>query len=194
MKPIILLATLGITAVSQAAIVTSGLRDIVVSNTFGGIYLDVDAGTTSSSETVGWDINPFFGGEGVASSPAFHPVTATVVFDAPILNLGFGTAVDSSSTFGSGSTGSDSHIGNSPNQFVSGSEGYVGFQFLPNGGSTPLYGWMKLVLSNTSSPGLIREWAYEDSGAPIAVGAVPEPSTAILILLTSASCFLRRRK
>lgn len=53
---------------------------------------------------------------------------------------------------------------------------------------------MRVELSNTGSPGLIREWAYDDQGAAITVGAVPEPSViASLALGVAAFCYRRRR-
>ena len=185
---------------SHAAIVASGLRDIVISNTFEGIYLDVDTGTYGTTETGGWDLNPFFSGEAVANSQDFQPVRATVAVDAAIVNLDLGLTVDGSSVFASGFGGSETHIGTDPGQFESGSEGYLGFQFIPNGEAVPLFGWMRVVLSDTGTPGLIREWAYEDSGAGINVGAggvaaaVPEPSAVTLGLVCAAGFALRRRR
>ncbi len=189
------------TSSSHAAVIASGLRDIVITSDFEGIYLDLDAGTTVAAETVGWDINPFFGGEGIANSPSFHPVAATVDLDVPVLNLTFGQTVDGSSVFAGtypgGYSSSATHVGNSPGQFVSGSEGYIGFSFTTNVSSGPNFGWMRVVLANDGSTGLIRDWAYEDSGLGISVGsvtAVPEPTVLALGLLCAAGFALRRRR
>lgn len=191
-----LLLILGSTA-SQAAIVASGLRDLVITSDFAGIYLDIDGGGLVAEEATGWDLNAFFGGEGIANSPNFHPVAATVTLDSPILNLTPGTLVNGSNIFSStypgGYSSSDSHVGNSAGQFNSGSEGYIGFMFTTNDSSGPLYGWMRVGLSNTGNNGLIREWAYEDSGAGIAVGAVPEPSV-ICSLIAGVVMFCPRRR
>jgi len=181
-------------ASSQAAIVYSGLRDITVTTTFDGVYLDVDAGTTSGTETTGWDINPFFGGEGVANSPDFQPARTTIALDAPILNVALGSTVDGTLNFLTDFGGSDSHIGNGAGQFVSGSEGYIAFKFTPNDDSGTFYGWMRVALSNTGSTGVIRDWAYETSGSGITVGAVPEPSAFALLGLGAAGLLRRRRK
>ncbi len=181
-------------ASSQAAIVYSGLRDITVTTTFDGVYLDVDAGTTSGTESTGWDINPFFGGEGVANSPDFQPARTTIALDAPILNVALGSTVDGTLNFLTGFGGSDSHIGNGAGQFASGSEGYIAFKFTPNDDSGTFYGWMRVALSNTGSTGVIRDWAYETSGSGITVGAVPEPSAFALLGLGAAGLLRRRRK
>jgi len=60
-----------------------------------------------------------------------------------------------------------------------GESGYVGFTFL-EGGTTPLYGWLYLSFDSATSA-TITEWAFDDTGAPIIVGAVPEPGTALLV-------------
>lgn len=192
------LTAVALTSTSHAAIVASGLRDLVITADLTGLYLDIDGGGPVAEETVGWDINPFFGGEGIASSPSFHPVATTILLDAPVLNLTFGLAVDASSIFASthpgGFSGSATHVGNGVGQFASSGEGYIGFQFTANNSAVPLYGWMRVELSNTGSTGLIREWAYENSGSAITVGTVPEPSViASLLLGAAAFCYRRRR-
>ncbi|MGC4017344.1 MAG: PEP-CTERM sorting domain-containing protein [Luteolibacter sp.] len=192
-----LVALFAAAAPSQAAIVYSGLRDIAITTTFDGVYLDVDAGTTSGTESTGWDINPFFGGEGIANSPDFQPARTTIALDAPILNATFGSTVDGSLNFLSDYGGSDSHIGSGSNQFASGTEGYIAFKFTPNDDSGTFYGWMRVSLSNDGSTGLIRDWAYDNSGSSIIVGsitAVPEPSGFALLGLGAAGLLRRRRK
>jgi hypothetical protein len=191
--PIVALATN-----SHAAIVASGLQNITITSDFTGLYLDIDGGGAVAEEALGWDLNAFFGGEGIGNSPSFHPVAATVSLDAPILNLAFGQTVNASSIFAStypgGFSSSDTHVGNGAGQFISGDEGYIGFQFTANNNAGPFYGWMRVELSNTGDTGLIREWAYENSGAAITVGAVPEPSTLCALLLgTAGFCYRRRR-
>lgn len=58
---------------------------------------------------------------------------------------------------------------------------YVGFEFNPTG-NQPLFGWMELqatsVSPNTPTFTLTR-YAYDDSGAPIAAGEIPQPSGII---------------
>lgn len=184
-------------ATSHAAIISSGLRDIVITTDFTGIYLDIDGGGTVAEEAPGWDFNAFFGGEGIADSANFHPVTATVILDAPVLDLTAGQTVGGSSIFAStytgGFSGSSDHVGNGVGQFASGSEGYIGFKFTTNSSAGPFYGWLRVMFSNTGSTGLIRDWAYENTGAAIAVAAVPEP-TVLYSLVLGAVVFCYRRK
>jgi hypothetical protein len=76
--------------------------------------------------------------------------------------------------------------------------GLAGFQ-LANGD----FGWIRLVWTDTDAdvrPNTLTaiDWAYEDSGAPIAAGdtgAAPEPgSTALLALAGAGAAALRRRR
>ncbi len=192
--PLIALILLSGSAHSSAAIVSSGLRDIVITSNFDGVYLDVDAGTTVAAEAVGWDINPFFGGEDIATSPAFQAARTTITLDAPILSLSVGQTVNGGLNFLTGYAGSEAHVGNGGGQFVSGSEGYLGFRFTTNANAGPYYGWMRVVLANDGSTGLIRDWAYENTGSAITVGAVPEPSVYCPIALGGFGLLLRRRR
>ncbi len=183
---------------SHAAIIYSGIQNILIPTTFVGVYIDIDGGGTVAEEAAGWDINPIFGGEAIANSPSFHPVAATIALDAPILNLSFGQPVNGSSLFPStypgGFSSSQMHVGNGSGQFVSSSEGYIGFSFTPNLSSVLLYGWIRVDLSNTSATGLVKDWAYEDSGVAIPAGAVPEPASAALSTVLAACLAFRRRR
>ena len=181
-------------ATSDAAIIYSGLQNIAISTSFDGTYLDVDTGLVVPVEGAGWDINPFFGGEGIGNSPSFQPVRASTSISSAVQNLAFGQMVTASSIYASGFAGSDSHIGLGPDKFISGDDGYIGFKFLTNGNDGPFYGWMRLNLSNTGASGFIRDWAYDDSGASISVGAVPETSSILAVTVGSLGfCFRRRR-
>lgn len=60
---------------------------------------------------------------------------------------------------------------------------YLAFRFDPNNSGQHLYGWVRLSLEiglGTDPRVTIREWAYDDSGAAIPMGAVPEPRHAAL--------------
>lgn len=60
-----------------------------------------------------------------------------------------------------------------------GTTGYAGFFF--NDGATDIYGWVEMDFSADSSTFTVLQYAYDDSGAAIQVGAIPEPSTALLL-------------
>jgi hypothetical protein len=108
-------------------------------------------------------------------------------------NLTVSSLVSSASTFGTGFGGSgdpNPHLGVT---FTDGVPGYLGFSL--ETGTGTVYGWMQVTLTSNVAGGVIHEWAYEDSGSSILVGAVPEPGVALLGLLsTGALCFRRKRR
>ena len=140
-------AILASTPALQAQVFYSGIQDIPIPADFDGVYLDLDTGTSSTSATAGWDLNPFFGGYAIANKDSFQPVRLTSAVDGVVLNLAQGTSVGPGSTFATGEAGSEGHIGGGGGQFAVGSEGYIGFQFTPEGGSGLYYGWMRLLVT-----------------------------------------------
>lgn len=182
-------------AASNAAVLYSGIQNITVTNSFTSVYLDVDAFSSVPTKSAGWDVDVFFGGQGFGNSENFQPVRQAFGLNSPIIRLDAGAVVDGSLTYFNLEAGSDSHIGNSANQFASGSEGYLGFRFIENDGDGPYYGWMRVIFSNDGNSGTIIDWAYDDTGAPIAVGAVvPEPSAVMLGGLGALAMAFRRRR
>ena len=162
---------------APAATIYSNLQDIGVPTNYAGVFLDVDTGTTAATAMTGWDINPFFGGVGVANSAAFQPVrTATGNLDA-VLNLAQGTMISGSLTYSSGIGGSgddNEHIGAGVTQFQVGREGYLGFKFMKNDGSGPYFGWMRVVFTSNTGGSLIRDWGYDDAGGSINIGRIQQ--------------------
>jgi hypothetical protein len=86
---------------------------------------------------------------------------------------------------------------------ISTNNSYYGFSFID--GSTTVYGWMKFSFSapTLSTPTVsVLEWAYDESGAAITVGAtnsVPEVATSSVItgaaaLLAGSAAAWRRRR
>lgn len=182
---------------ANAAVIYSGVQNIAIPTTFDGVYLDIDTGTTSTSVITGWDINPFFGGFALGNSAAFQPVRTGTGNSDTILNLAYGTLVDSLLNYATGEAGSSDHIGGGANQFTDGSSGYLGFKFTDNSNAGPFFGWMRLTLTANTSGATIHEWAYDNTGSGLLVGslaAVPEPSRAMLLLLGLISMLIRRRR
>ncbi len=192
---IIVVMTASISA--NAAVIYSGVQNIAIPTTFDGVYLDIDTGTTSTSVITGWDINPFFGGFALGNSAAFQPVRTGTGNSDTILNLAYGTIVDSLLNYATGEAGSSDHIGGGANQFTDGSSGYLGFKFTDNSNAGTFFGWMRLTLTANTSGATIHEWAYDNTGSGLLVGslaAVPEPSRAMLLLLGLISMLIRRRR
>lgn len=185
---------------TSAAIIYSGLQNIPIATTFDGVYVDVenlDNSTNHGSSTITvplWDVNLFFGGVGEYNESNFQPVRASSgdSFSA-IQNLSYGTLVSAASTFasgvgGSGDVGSE-HVGFDAGQFQPGADGYIGFRL--NGGH---YGWMRVSLSFNDAGAVIKDWAYDNTGAAMTVGAVPEPSGALLVVVGALGMISIRRR
>jgi autotransporter-associated beta strand protein len=168
---------------ASADVIYSNLQNIAIPTNFSGVYLNVETGgsnTNINSPQAGWDVNPFFGGSVMWNSPTFQPVrTGTGEMDA-VVNVADGSTVGSGSTYstfvqGSGGENpggpgygiSETHMGAGVGQFVSGSEGYLGFRL--NGED---YGYMRVVLTNNTSGAVIKDWAYDTSGASVVVGGI----------------------
>jgi hypothetical protein len=61
-----------------------------------------------------------------------------------------------------------------------GSTAYAGFVFDPTG-TQPLYGWLSVTFDPGGGDLWLDQWAYDDTGGPIAVGFIPEPTTALML-------------
>lgn len=184
---------------ANAAVIYSGIQDIPITVTFEGVYLDVDTGATSASEFSGWDINPFFGGQGIANNMFFQPIRIGTNFLDPYRNLPGGSLIDAAtSSYSLGQGGTDtSHLGAGPDQFHEGIDGYLGFQFTTNSSDGPYYGWIRLNLTLGTGTGFIRDWAYDDTGSGVFAGSlisVPEPGRVALLLLGAFAALMSRRR
>ncbi len=182
------------TATTHGAITYSGFQNITIGNTFGSVYVDVDQSSSSPTQASGWDIDAFFGGEAFGNSAAFQPIRQTVAVSSAIVRLNLGDLVDGTDIYASAPAGSSTHIGNSPGQFASGTQGYLGFRLTDNNAAGPFYGWMRVNFSNSGGTGAILDWAYETSGSGISVGAIPEPSALALASIGCATLLIRRRQ
>lgn len=182
---------------ADAAVIYSGLQNIAIPTDYNGVYINLDTGATSSSVITGWDINPFFGGAGLGNSAVFQPARLASGNLDPMLRLNLGDVVGSSLIYSSGFGGSGdpvSHLGAAANQFQVGSEGFIGFRFTPDSSSSTYYGWIRVAFTNNTSGGLIKDWAYDDTGSAITIESVPEPSRALLLGLGLAGFLLRRKR
>ncbi|MBA2431045.1 MAG: PEP-CTERM sorting domain-containing protein, partial [Chthoniobacterales bacterium] len=90
-------------------------------------------------------------------------------------NLAVGTLVSAAGPFSSGL------FSNSPN--FNSSNNYIGFRFQNEAAGQVQYGWAQIFLGATlTDPArAVVGYAYDNTGAPIAVGAIPEPTTTALL-------------
>lgn len=200
-----LLAVLGLIATTAspggAAVVTFLSQEIPIPTTFAGVSVNLETGAVSNdlAGAPGADANFFLGGTGISNdadqtlgTPTWQPVRTGTGNTDPVDNLSFGTVLATASVTASdfgASGGTTSHF----LPFVSGASGYIGFT-LELADTTLAYGWMRVTLQDDNTPGTIHEWAYQDDGTSIPVGAIPEPSHALLTVLGLAALALRRRR
>ena len=76
-------------------------------------------------------------------------------------------------------------------QWTSGGTGYIGFKFVAANGQTD-YGWMRISIDptlflNQQNSAVVIDWAYNNTGAPIMAGQIPEPSSLALAFLGSGA-------
>ena len=71
-------------------------------------------------------------------------------------------------------------------------EGFFAFR-IDDGSSGFYYGWMSVTLNDDGNSGTINGWAWENSGASIQVGQIPEPSAFLLGALGTLLLLRRRR-
>ena len=159
---------------SGAAVTYSGAQSIAIGTDFGGVYVDLDTGLSSSAELAGWDVNLFFGGLGIANSADLQPVRRGTGNTDALVSLQTGTLVQSNSRFSSGNGGSGAdddsgHLGPGLGQFTAGQSGLLGFKVLR--GADTFYGWMRVSLNRFDAIGVVEGWAVEGTaGAAIVAG------------------------
>ena len=154
----------------MADVVYSGLTDIPIPTNFDGIYINLDNGAAGSVNLPGADINPFFGGQGIAFSSTFLAVRTGTQSDDPILAMGLGVRVDGSLPYSS--DGSNGYFGSASGQFTAGQQAYLGFKFNTDAGAGPYFGWMRVVFTQNTAGGLIKDWAYDTSGGATRTGNI----------------------
>ncbi|MEP7014219.1 MAG: PEP-CTERM sorting domain-containing protein [Verrucomicrobiota bacterium] len=178
---------------ADADIIWSGPVNINIPSTTAGVYLNVQTGVSNPSPGLapGWDVNPYGSTSLILFNPT-APVGGVYVVDAPggtsatlPDNLPFGLLISAASGFGSGTgetTGPTAFVVNS-------SSNIVGFRFQNEAAANQTqYGWMRITLAGTTGaqPRAIVEYAYDNTGAGILAGAVPEPSSMALLGVMAA--------
>ena len=78
-----------------------------------------------------------------------------------------------------------------------GQTGFIGFAFDPDNiaGAQTFFGWARMsVGDNATTSGVVVDWAYDDTGAGIAAGTAPEPTSLGLLALGAAGLLAFRRR
>ena len=171
------------TQTAHAAVVevnfTSNPLSVVPFN-IDGLYLNLVTGATGTASFSGYDVNPYFSGAGTAT-PLFR-ILATATGGGGIVGagttatiLGAGTTIGPASSFISGVTLATA---------AASGTGYFGLRFLNEGTGAINYGYLTVSQTLPLAAGSVQllSYAYENTGLPITISAVPEPSTALMLL------------
>lgn len=163
---------------ADAAIVYSGPVSINVPATTSGVYLNLVTGAATTTPVTGWDFNPWgstslnfyfnTGGGGMTQNGTSFALLSNFDYIGPLFNfLGSTTSSTALAPYRAGETG-----------------GYLGIRFLNESTGATDYGWVQLTTTGaTGYPATITGYAYENTGAALFAGAVPEPGTNAALAL-----------
>ena len=177
-------------ASADAGIVYSGAQDLAISQ-FSALNLNLDGDAYGDVLLQ----NYVFGGSYMGASVNFAP-GKLVSFNAGysyVSALSAGFSIDASSV-GPSFFGSMAYGAANPNaQFNNASNAYLGLSFAS--GANLYYGWVRVSVNQAAGTFIVHDWAYENSGAGIAAGAVPAPGALGLFAAGASGLgFLRGRK
>lgn len=193
---------------AEGAIIYSGLQNQDVINGSTGIYIDLEMGAGITNIIVppgpgagrgmmpGWDMNFYiYGGTTLGLGIPFNSFGVVGSGSNAVVLTG-GTQIDSLSAFISGPAFAN---GTYPNMLPNwnNASGFLGISFTDSGANRR-YGWVRLTTGANGLPATVVDWAYDDSGAGIVAGAVPEPGSMALGCLAAGAlgvvAWRKRRK
>jgi hypothetical protein len=178
-------------ASADAGIVYSGAQDLAISQ-FSALNLNLDGDAYGDVLLK----NYVFGGNYMGATVNFAPgrlVSFYGVINSYVSALSAGFGINASSV-GPSFFGSMAYGAANPNaQFNNASNAYLGLSFAS--GANLYYGWVRVSVNQAAGTFIVHDWAYENSGAGIAAGAVPAPGALGLFAAGASGLgFLRGRK
>ena len=182
---------------AQAAIIYSGNnQDVVFSGSFMSQTINIAGDTGSTWDDLGISFMAMDMGNGDYIDVNSSGIGALRAYSGDYLqNLSEGTTISSTLTydiddrvlFGYTYNAADDEETTSGNFYTTGTTtGYIGLQF--NNGEDTYYGWAQVTAANcnnrSSASLTVHDWAYNNvDGELITAGAVPEPATALSLML-----------
>lgn len=166
-----------------------------------GVYINAQTGASATSyAAVGGAPSPAMNLWGTTAFRAYwYPTASTdnryVVSGADLANLAPNTLIDGASTYAASATTlfSTGAFWNN----TAGASGLIGFKFRNTANTNTYYGWARLEVNPWAgglySGGKVIDWAYDDTGAGIGAGVVPEPTGLALLAAGAAGLMARRR-
>jgi hypothetical protein len=189
------LAAVAAAGSAEAAIIYSGPQNIAIGQGFAqALLIDGDEYPDITLKNYSFINGPYQGAtvDFYPGKLVAFPIAGTPYPTWYVTALDAGFLVDSAAV--SFFTGSMAYGAANPNaQFNDATGKFIGLQF-PSGGDN-YFAWIRVNVNNEAGTFTIVDWAYDSSGAPIVVGAVPEPSTLGLLAAGAAGvAALRRRR
>ena len=177
-------AVTGVATTSNAAVVYVDPADITIPNNIDGIYVNFVTGATSTTGLVGYDLNPYNNGAGLtfygAASPSGVLATGTAGTLAVASRLTGGELIGPTPSNG----GFYNQFQTTGGLFQSGGTAFLGLRFLNESTGAINYAWAEFTTAaGTGFPATLNRWAYENTGAAITAGAVPEPGTVATLAM-----------
>jgi len=180
-------AVLGSAGLAEATVVWVPNANIPVNANFQGVFLNVVTGATASSAAGApdWDVQVFLGP--ALRTPAGGGAVSSAT-EGGLLNLPIGTLINGSGPW-------DTDVATAQLSDV-GQNRIYGFKFFNESATQTQFGWLRVRLPGTNTPGEIIGYAYDDSGLFMIAGAnasVPTPG-ALALLSVGAMGFAGRRR
>lgn len=187
----------GLLAMSSSAPAAVVLVDwsaapVTIPATIDGLYLNLPAQTTSTAAVppTGWDFNIYSNGTTLTFFTPAAPSGQGTLSSGPVaLALLAGQSISSAGSYQPGQS-----LGNNFNLTAT---QYVGMRFYNETTTLTHYGWVQVRTTGGAGngfPASVVSYAWEDTGAAILAGQVPEPTAVGLLGLTLGGLGLRRRR
>ena len=186
--PFVLAAVPGAAHLAGAAVIHTDLAaaPLVIPSTLPGVYVNFVTGASAAVALSGYDFNPYNNGFGLTFfAPDFPNSQGTLVTGATAQALLGGETIGSSGIY-------------QPSQalgtnFLITGVSFAGLRFWNESTSQLNYGWAKVsTTAGTGFPATLLGYAYEDTGAPIFAGQIPEPGAVGLLVLSGAALLTRK--
>lgn len=166
---------------------------VIIPASFDGLYLNLVAGTLSTAALppAGWDINPYENGTGLAFFAPATPSGQGILASGPTA-----LALLGGETIGpAGIYQPDQALGT--NFHITAIQ-YAGFRFLNESTGQTNYGWLQIRTTGGGTdpgfPASLLAYAYENTGASLTAGQIPEPSSTGLLALGLLAFASRRHR
>lgn len=198
------------TAAGNSSTVQRALRPLVIAGAAMGATSSLSATIIYSGTPIPYEGTRYYDGSGNVTSGAFQSFSINGTDGLGNFKLYAGPDAENSPTFkvtlrsqNGGAITDEAALfdvigsGSSFSSQVSVEPGQHYFGLSINNGE--MYGWVSMMNSGDGM-GSVQQWAYQDNGGSIPIGAIPEPATtgavtaAMAALLAGSAAVMKRRR